>query len=62
MRRQAVADWIVISRSEFERLLQLYVDAYGQAVYAQVDSLRERYEAIERANEAKRALERAVFP
>ncbi len=51
----------MITREEFDRLLEAYADAYGKAVFA-VHAGGEEFKAvIDKAVEAKGALERAVF-
>ena len=49
-----------LTREEFDRLLVAYTDAYGEAILA---AKGEEYrKAIEKAGDARHALECAVFP
>ena len=51
----------VVSREEFERLLDEYAALFGAAVYAQGKSATEYRDATEKAVEARQALLKAVL-
>jgi hypothetical protein len=52
----------MVSREEFERLLDEYTALFGAAVYAQGKTATEYRDATEKAVEARDALLKAVFP